>query len=110
MHPATTLTDEQFRALADPVRRRILVMVNGEEHAAGRISGHFQITRPAVSRHLKVLRQAQLVTVRHVGTTRYYAADRTALRDLGHWFGHFWDDGLARLKALAEAEAKHGDR
>lgn len=108
MHPATDLTDERFRALADPVRRQILIMVNGREHPAGQISERFRITRPAVSRHLKVLRQARLVTVRTAGTTRYYSADSGAVQDMGLWFTRFWDEGLPRLKALAEEESRHG--
>ena len=108
MHAAQNLTDEKFRALADPVRREILSLVGKEDCAAGQIAGHFQITRPAVSRHLRVLRDARLVTVRKSGTTRFYRADKEALADLGQFFQQFWDAGLPRLKSLAEKEAQRG--
>ena len=108
MHPAETLTDERFRALADPVRREILGLVRAGERPAGEIAERFRITRPAVSRHLKVLLNAGLVTMRQSGTARFYAADQTALKDIGGWFDQFWDQGLPRLKELAEREAGRG--
>ena len=109
MHAAATLTDMRFRALADPVRREILLMVREAEHPAGQISERFDVTRPAVSRHLKVLRGAGLITMRTEGTTRYYRADQAAMADIGRWFEAFWAEGLPRLKALAEEEARRGN-
>ncbi|NNE81127.1 MAG: winged helix-turn-helix transcriptional regulator [Silicimonas sp.] len=108
MHAASTLIDERFRALADPTRRKILGLVGQKEYPAGEIAGQFEMTRPAVSRHLRILREARLVTVKSAGTTRFYSADKKALSDLGQFFGQFWDDGLPRLKALAEKEAHRG--
>ena len=108
MQAAQSLTDERLRALADPVRRDILSLVAHDEAPAGRIAARFRISRPAVSRHLRVLRTARLVTVREAGTSRFYKADRAALTELGQWFDTFWDRGLPRLKALAENEARDG--
>lgn len=106
MHAAQSLTDERLRALADPVRRNILTLVGQNEAQAGRIAEHFRISRPAVSRHLRVLRAARLVVVREEGTSRYYQADRAALAEMGRWFDNFWDQGLPKLKSLAEKETR----
>ena len=106
MQPAQSMTDVRLRALADPVRRDILKMVARTETPSGRIAGAFQISRPAISRHLKVLRDADLITVREEGTSRYYLADRAALVEIAAWFDGFWDEGLPRLKALAEKESR----
>ena len=106
MHAAQSLTDERLRALADPIRRDILSMVAIKEAPAGRIAQKFNITRPAVSRHLRVLRDARLVAVRIEGTSRLYKTDREALAHTAQWFSQFWDNALPRLKTLAEAEAR----
>lgn len=106
MHAPQSLTDERLRALADPVRRAILKLVAQNEAPAGVIADHFQISRPAISRHLRVLRTARLVVVRENGTSRLYRSDRTALSELAQWFNNFWDEGLPRLKALAEREVR----
>ncbi len=86
--------DEQFRALADPTRRAILIRVWSQKVAAGEIANHFAISRPAVSRHLRVLRES--VQVHVSGTTRYYRADRNALGSLRVHFEAFWETGLPR--------------
>ena len=106
MHAAQTLLDRRLRALSDPTRRDILAMIRTKEALAGDIAANFAMTRPGVSRHLKVLREARLVEDRQVGTARYYKADAAALGDLHRWFECFWTEGLPKLKALAEDEAK----
>lgn len=106
MQAAQSRTDEQLRALADPTRRAIVAMVAQNEQPAGRIAESFAMTRPGVSRHLRVLREAGLVTMREDGVQKLYAANRAALRELSDWFAGFWDTGLPRLKELAEKEAK----
>ncbi|KAJ56414.1 hypothetical protein ACMU_05575 [Actibacterium mucosum KCTC 23349] len=106
MHAAQSRTDEQLRALADPTRRAIVAMVAQGEHPAGRIAESFAMTRPAVSRHLRVLRLAGLIAMREDGTQKLYTADLDTLRALSTWFAGFWDTGLPRLKDLAETEAK----
>ena len=94
--------DEQLRALADPTRREILRRLLDRESPAGEIAGAFAVSRPAVSRHLRVLREAGLVTVRSRGTSRYYRTDETALTAVRSRLDAFWDAGLPRLKAVVE--------
>jgi DNA-binding transcriptional ArsR family regulator len=82
-----------FGALADPTRARIVEMLAEREIAAGEIAGRFDMTAPAVSQHLKILRAAGLVRVRVAGQRRMYALDAGALRELDAWlerFRRFW--------------------
>lgn len=81
--------DEVAAAIADPVRREILLMLRGSRLTAGAIAGRFAISRPAISRHLRVLRDAGLVHDDLVGRKRYYALDTAPLRELRSWI-----DGL----------------
>ena len=108
-YQATALIDDQLRALASEPRRQILRDVAAQERPAGDIASRFDMARPSVSRHLKVLRDARLISVRAEGTVRYYRAEREAVTAIGHLFAAFWDEGLPRLKALAEAEARDRD-
>ena len=99
------LMDEQLRALADATRRSILQMVWEAECTANEIASHYDISRPAISQHLRVLRDAGLVTMRPAGTRRYYRANQQSMAAVRAWLEGFWDTRLARLKAAAEAEA-----
>ncbi|GAA0953611.1 metalloregulator ArsR/SmtB family transcription factor [Nonomuraea longicatena] len=81
--------DEVAGAIADPVRREILVLLWAERLSAGQIAGHFPISRPAVSRHLRVLREAGLVRDELVGRQRLYELDTRRLLDLASWLGQF---------------------
>jgi DNA-binding transcriptional ArsR family regulator len=96
--------DAQLRALAGPTRRRILELVRERELAAGEIAAHFDVTRPAVSQHLTVLREAGLVVERRDGTRRLYRAEPAGLLGLRQFVDRFWTTGLDRLKDDAEAE------
>jgi DNA-binding transcriptional ArsR family regulator len=91
-------------AIADPTRRRVLELVRDRELAAGQIAGEFEISRPAVSRHLRVLRRAGLVDERREGRLRLYRADPEPLEELRTWLDAYWSGRLAALKALAEEE------
>jgi DNA-binding transcriptional ArsR family regulator len=91
-------------AIADPTRRRVLELVRDRELAAGEIAGEFEISRPAVSRHLRVLRRAGLVDERREGRLRLYRADPKPLEELRTWLDAYWSGRLAALKALAEEE------
>ena len=93
-----------IRALAEPRRRRILELVRNEELTAGEIASEFDVTRPAVSQHLAVLRDAGLLEERRLGTRRLYRARREGLEDVREFIEGFWDDGLERLKLAAELE------
>jgi DNA-binding transcriptional ArsR family regulator len=98
--------DAALHAIAEPRRRAILRLVRDEELTAGAIAGHFEVTRPAISQHLTVLRDAGLVVERREGTRRWYRARPEGTRELRAWLEAFWDDGLARLAAAAEQEAR----
>ena len=89
-------------AIADPTRRRVLELVRDHELPAGQIADTFEISRPAVSRHLRVLREAGLVTDRRDGRQRLYRADPKPLDELRVWLDGYWSGRVAALKALAE--------
>ena len=94
------------RALAEPHRREILRLVSDGELPAGRIASHFDVSGPAVSQHLRVLREAGLVTERREGTRRLYRARPEGLVELRAYLESFWDDRLAILKQEAEKEGR----
>jgi DNA-binding transcriptional ArsR family regulator len=102
--------DTMLRALADGTRRQILALVWRQERTAGEIAAEFTMTRPAVSQHLSILRESDLVTLRRDGTRRLYRANRQALARLRAQLGAFWDDRLAQLKDAAEAAARKDRR
>jgi DNA-binding transcriptional ArsR family regulator len=91
-----------LRALSDPGRRRILTLVRDEEHSAGEIAAQFTVSWPAVSQHLRVLKEAGLVTERREGTKRLYRARPEGLDDVRAFLDEFWDDKLERLKREVE--------
>jgi DNA-binding transcriptional ArsR family regulator len=87
----------------------MLTLVRDEELSAGEIAAHFDVTRPAVSQHLNVLKEAGLVTERRNGTRRLYRARPEGLADLKEFLEGFWDDRLEALKHEAEKEEReHG--
>src|SRR5215218_2309267 len=96
------MIDLALQALAEPRRRAILALVRDRELPAGEIARRFAVTRPAISQHLAVLREAGLITERRVGTSRLYRARPAGASELRAWLEDFWDDGLDRLKAAAE--------
>jgi DNA-binding transcriptional ArsR family regulator len=96
--------DAALRALADPRRREIIRLVRHDERAAGDIASHFDVSRPAVSQHLAVLREAGLVDERRVGNHRLYRARPEGLAEVRAYIEEFWDDHLDRLKAAVEAD------
>jgi DNA-binding transcriptional ArsR family regulator len=99
-----------LKALVEPNRRRILSLVRDEELSAGEIASHFAVSRPAVSQHLTVLREAGLVDERRNGTRRLYRARPEGLAELRQFLEGFWDERLEALKREAEREErkKHG--
>jgi DNA-binding transcriptional ArsR family regulator len=102
--------EEQLRALAGARRRQILELVRDRELSAGQIAAHFEVTRPAISQHLSVLKSADLVAERRDGTRRMYRANPAGLLGLKQFIDRFWATGLARLKAEAEADAVPADQ
>lgn len=96
------MMDLALRALAEPRRREILALIRDRELPAGDIARQFAVTRPAISQHLAVLRDADLVTERRDGTRRLYRARPAGAAELLDWLETFWDDGLERLRIAAE--------
>jgi DNA-binding transcriptional ArsR family regulator len=99
-----------FDILGDPVRRRILELLAGGEQAAGEVSSvvqaEFGITQPAVSQHLKVLRENGFARVRAQGTRRLYAVEPEPLREADRWLDHFRRFWTPHLDALATEIAR----
>lgn len=89
--------------MAEPNRRHILELVAGDEVTAGEIADHFNVTRPAISQHLSVLKQAGLLTERRQGTRRLYRARRQGFAATRLFIEGFWDERLGRLKQVAES-------
>ena len=100
-----------LRAIARPRRRQILQLVRTTELSAGEIASHFDVTRPAVSQHLTLLKEAGLVDERRNGTRRLYRARPEGLAELRAFLEEFWDARLEALKREAEREErkKRGD-
>ena len=100
-----------LKAIAAPHRRTILRLVAGSELSAGEIAAHFELTRPAVSQHLTVLKEAGLVSERRNGTKRLYRTRPEGLGELKAFLEEFWDERLEALKREAEREerSKHGE-
>jgi DNA-binding transcriptional ArsR family regulator len=94
---------DAVQVVAEPRRREILRLVWDEERSAGDIADRFDVTFGAVSQHLKVLRDAGLVTLRQDGKKRFYRADREALGPLAAYLQSMWADKLDTLAELAEA-------
>jgi DNA-binding transcriptional ArsR family regulator len=101
-----------LRAIAEPRRRRILQLVGARELSAGEIASHFEVTRPAISQHLGVLKEAGLVDERRNGTQRLYRARPQGLAELKAFLDGFWDEKLEALQREAEREEeqKRGKR
>lgn len=96
-----------FRAIADPTRRSIMTMLASREHSLGEIASNYEMTRPAVTKHLKILEQGGLIRVRASGRERLHALQPEALRAVSDWlsfFSQFWDEKLENLKQAVEAE------
>ena len=101
-----------IQALAEPRRREILELIKERELTAGEIASGFDVTRPAISQHLGVLREAGLVSERREGTRRFYRARPEGLKELKEFVEGFWTFSLQQLKREAEAEErkKRGSR
>ncbi|MGB6539268.1 MAG: metalloregulator ArsR/SmtB family transcription factor [Xanthobacteraceae bacterium] len=96
-----------FRAIADPTRREILGMLRRGRYTVGEIAGNFRTSRPAISKHLRVLRSAGLVTTKKEGTARICQLNATPLQAVDHWlrdYQEFWRFSLRRLKRYVEED------
>lgn len=94
-------------ALADPTRRTVFERLSHGPRSVTQLARRLPVSRPAVSQHLKVLKDAGLVTVTPAGTRRLYQIDHKAMADVRDYFDRFWGDALAAFKAAAEAPSQH---
>ena len=99
-----------FRALADPTRRDVFERLVGRGKAVGELADQLPVSRPAVSQHLKVLKEAGLVIDRAEGTRRVYQIDPAGLGVIRAWLDRFWDTALAAFKAEIERSAPPPER
>ena len=95
-------------ALADPTRRRVFERLKSGPRAVGEIARGLPVSRPAVSQHLKVLKEAGLVADRPEGTRRVYYIDPDGLGALRKWLDQFWDEALAAFAAEVEISREKG--
>jgi DNA-binding transcriptional ArsR family regulator len=102
----TTNVLDRLGALGDPTRRAIFELVSERPRPVGEIAARVPVTRPAVSQHLKVLKDAGLVTCRANGTRRLYSVDPRGLAELRAYFDAFWTKNLAAFKEAAERAAE----
>jgi DNA-binding transcriptional ArsR family regulator len=96
-----------FHALADPTRRAVLDLLRQGSQPAGRIASAFPVSRPAISKHLRLLRQAHLVREHREGRNRVYQLNPQPLKAVDSWLEHyrvFWQTNLNNLKAFVEEE------
>jgi DNA-binding transcriptional ArsR family regulator len=98
-----------FQVLAEPRRRALLALLNGDERTAGEIAQRFDVTRQAVSQHLRILLEAGLIRERRDGTRRWYRARPEGLAEVRAYVEAMWPNALSDLKAAAEHEHRSGD-
>jgi DNA-binding transcriptional ArsR family regulator len=93
-----------FAALSDPTRRGIFEQLAQRSRSVGELAERVPVSRPAVSQHLKVLKEAGLVSDRQEGTRRVYSVDPRGVEAMRHYLDRFWDRALAAFKKAAEEE------
>ena len=94
-----------FRAIADPTRREILGILRSGQYSVGHIAENFRMSRPAVSKHLRLLRRTGLVTTHQEGTSRFCGLNAQPLRAINDWlrdYQSFWNESLRGLKSYME--------
>jgi DNA-binding transcriptional ArsR family regulator len=96
---------EAIAALADPTRRTVFERLRGGPRPVVEIARGLPVSRPAVSQHLRVLKEAGLVHERREGTRNFYSVDADALAELREYFENFWEEALAAFKEAAEKGA-----
>ena len=104
MARAATTTDA-FNAVAEPQRRRILTLLKGRERSVNDLAGALRVSQPRVSKHLRVLREVGLVSVREAGKQRLYRLDARGLRPIHEWVGgfeEFWGQSFDRLNTYVK--------
>ena len=100
---------DAIQALGDPTRRTVFERLREGPRSVGDLARGLPVSRPAVSQHLRVLKQAGLVRERREGTRNYYSVNGDALAELREYFEGFWDEALTAFKAAAESEGGNED-
>ena len=95
-----------WKAVADDSRRQVLVILRDGEKTPTEIATHFQFTLPALSTHLRVLKDAGLVSERKEGQRKYYSVNREGMSEMVDFFDLFWTDKLHSLKRYVESKKK----
>ena len=106
----STYRRDAWNALGDPTRKAIFELLLERPRAVGELAGELPVTRPAVSQHLRVLKDAGLVTDQAVGTRRIYRADPDGLATLRADLERFWGRALAAYKAVVEQQGEESRR
>jgi DNA-binding transcriptional ArsR family regulator len=100
-----TYAERALEALGDATRRQIFKRLRGGPRSVGELAEGMAVSRPAVSQHLRVLKEARLVSNTAEGTRRLYAVDTRGVEALRNWLDGFWDEALAAFKSAAEQAA-----
>ena len=103
---------DSFKALADPTRRMILMHLSTKDMTIGEITDHFDMTRAAVKKHLNILEDGQLISVRRSGRERINTLEPIGLKSVSDWlsyFDQFWNHRLTTLKNIIETEQENHD-
>ena len=100
---------DAIQALGDPTRRTVFERLREGPRSVGDLARGLPVSRPAVSQHLRVLKEAGLVRERREGTRNYYSVNGDGLADLREYFEGFWDEALTAFKAAAESEGGNED-
>jgi DNA-binding transcriptional ArsR family regulator len=101
---AMTKAEKALDAFGDPTRRRVFERLRHRTRSVREIADGMDVSRPAVSQHLKVLQEAGLIMVRAEGTRRLYSVEPRGIEALRSWLDGFWDEALTAFKAAAERE------
>jgi DNA-binding transcriptional ArsR family regulator len=102
-----------FRAIADPTRREILSLLRGGRHTVGEIAANFRTSRPAISKHLRLLRSAGLVVTHKQGTAHICGLNAKPLRAVNGWlqdYEAFWGESMRSLKSYIEQTERHKEK
>jgi DNA-binding transcriptional ArsR family regulator len=105
----STYRDKQLDAIGDPTRRAILARLRKGPASVGKLAGGFPVTRPAISQHLRVLKDADLVRDRAEGTRRVYELNPEAFASLREYFDEFWGVALISFKKRVENTPRRSD-
>jgi DNA-binding transcriptional ArsR family regulator len=101
-----TYTADPFRAVADPTRRAVLEYLLGRPHGVNELAEYFDVSRPAISKHLRILKDARVVRERREGRNRIYELNPAGLNALREYFDRFWSQALDAFKHEAEKPAR----